>query len=717
MKKLRLLPRITYSLFFFSFLIIPYTYCTKINPQLGQSVWEIMSKLGIVYDETTPILISDDDAVAGIITIDASGRYMLTDDLTSKIIIDASNVDLDLNDRTIVRADATENIVTVNNDKYNVSICNGYIENSAGPGTGSGIFVNSGASRIHVEGVKILDCGNGIRLNGESGDEITNCKFNACDFIGNSTGIILVHSDKNEFRDCHAIENDLDGYVLYHSEMNEVLDCHAIDTRNTDTNAVSFRSISGNSNLFRSCIVKGTASTAGAYDDKVYGITLTGTETKTTVIDCIVNDTVATTSAVSWGINIEPILFSNPSVLASSSAVTISGPVSHVSWSPCERYIACSSDDNNLYVFSFDSSTFTLKRIAASGNLGTNTLQAAWSPDGQYIAVAMATTLYIFKFNGVSIRQIALDSISYTIKSLAWSPTGKNIVVGDYNNILSLFEFDGSSLTLLDDSTNYTVTFNRFNALAWSPDGNFITGANEDYSLRIIAFNDSKINPFIQGDTTTATTALKAVAWSPNGRNIVSGAANGAIYVHTFSETTSVLTHLATITSSGIPMELAWDPTGKYFFSANSTGNRQYFSFNGSVIKQVAAAFVPGDPLTTAAWSPSGKFIAIGTTNNKIIVLQAMYTAANCLLKGNTVANAEADGRYVGGGIKAGGCNIAVKNYGSNNEIDYSQGIPHIYYSKQHDQLKPHDNITTSLKLISLPYPAGGTTHVDPHMA
>lgn len=75
------------------------------------------------------------------------------------------------------------------------------------------------------------------------------------------------------------------------------------------------------------------------------------------------------------------------------------------------------------------------------------------------------------------------------------------------------------------------------------------------------------------------------------------------------------LTLISTTTTSGTgPSETVWSPDGRYVLATSYNGNRfQIFYFNGSSLVDRSGGGVAISVPVFAAWSPDGKFVAVGT--------------------------------------------------------------------------------------------------------
>jgi len=664
---------------------------SHVNPQPNEGVREIVVNFGIVFDEIIPFPLFDTDAIGGVITINTPGRYYFPENITSRIVIDSDSVCLDMNCRSITRSNASENLITVNSNKEKILIKNGALYNTAGPGTGCGVLINNGSSNIYLENLNITDCGNGVRLDGTYGSEITKCEMALLDLVGNTTAIALNYADKNRVYSCCSAQSTQAGYDLLHSKLNCVENCRALFTEGS-TSVYGFKSYSGQENLFKDCIIKGTKTDAWEFCNKSYGFLLTGTETETKIIDCIINETdmTSTVSAVSYGIHLDPTLLEYSDLLEEIAKIQKSADtITSVSWSPDEVHIVTGDTDLRIRVYLFDGSG--LSQVCVH-NAGEPIYSVDWSPDGKYIAIGDDDGLLrVFSFDGATVTEIDATSSLGSRARVAWSPNGKYIAATGGGSRFYVFRFDGSNLTEVNSiapSESFTLR------IAWSPDGKYIVTGGDDNYVRVFRFDGSNI---IEVDSdNTATNSINKIAWSPNGKYIVSGDSDNYVRVFSFDGTSII--HLDGDNSAGdVVNAVSWSPNGKYIASSGSgTFNRiNIFSFDGSTLTHIKnSATILGNS-QQSLWSSSGKYIAAVDTDRYLYVFNAMNTPEGCIIKNNIICDVHSYGQFVGTGITAGGNNCVTKNCCYNNDVNYSYGIPHVYYANQNDTIYPFDNIST----------------------
>jgi WD40 repeat protein len=123
----------------------------------------------------------------------------------------------------------------------------------------------------------------------------------------------------------------------------------------------------------------------------------------------------------------------------------------------------------------------------------------AWSPDGNALAVSDGGKLMSWQWNKQSnswtfVRSIAVATFGRVILALAWSPDRKRLATADSANVVRMWSASTGDLLgpfrlpLFDHPTSkneeYTETDNAITALAWSPNGKYLlSGNNADQVL------------------------------------------------------------------------------------------------------------------------------------------------------------------------------------------------------------------------------------------
>jgi WD40 repeat protein len=234
----------------------------------------------------------------------------------------------------------------------------------------------------------------------------------------------------------------------------------------------------------------------------------------------------------------------------------------------------------------------------------------------------------INKILGLSV----LDSKDYGnyIYSTAWTSNGKYLAIAGANptsgNELQVYSFNGSTLsatTGLDcGGTVYTT--------AWTPDGKYLAiggmGLTSGNELQLYRFNGATLSAVTSQDYGSS---IKSLAWSPDGKYLAIGG-NGATTFGGIANTNELQIYrfdgqaLTTVTSQGYGSyidSLAWSPDGKYLaiggstpttFGGGASSNEfQVYRFSGLALTAVASQDY-GSIIRALAWSPDGQYVAIG---------------------------------------------------------------------------------------------------------
>jgi WD40 repeat protein len=200
----------------------------------------------------------------------------------------------------------------------------------------------------------------------------------------------------------------------------------------------------------------------------------------------------------------------------------------------------------------------------------------------------------------------------------AWSPDGKRIAGA------------GKTLNLWDAETGRTIHTLRgagspFTSVAWSPDGRSIVSGASDRTVVIwgadkrqeaLSFGD---NPARQdgGDRGMVIDSVKGMAWSPDSKRIVSGdyvvgAGTLRVWDAENGKVTRTLQRQPRWAVSGV----AWSPDGKRIASATALKVTVWDAEAGREV----LSFQSGQPdrpdnFHCVAWSPDGRHIAAGTSD------------------------------------------------------------------------------------------------------
>ena len=666
-------------------------------------------------------------------TITAAGNYCVAQSMTGNIVVNASDVDLNLNNRTVTGT------ITINSDLSSVAISNGMVNANGGA---NGILVNAGSSNISIENVTVKNAITGIDFVSASDATVAQCTLTL-----NTTGMQLNSSYGINVVDTVASANTHAGFDLISSFTNSFINCKALSTGQGNTVAhnnvvTGFSSINGYGNIFERCIANATQALSTTDSNSlVAGFALQGTESCSKIINCESANASASSNGATmpYGIVLDASLeFINPLVGAFEEYETVHS----LRWSPDGQYVAVAGSLTlgQIQILSFDrvSNMLTVVAIWAAAQFNPFT-SIDWSPDGQYFVATSTNTdnyITIFHFNRVdnSLEVVANANLAIApnVYSAAWSPDGNYIAavgqhfVSNYDVVIFKFDSVQNSLTQVA-STPVAVDLTDM-SVDWSPNGQYlavgvalsVTGVPGPYgALQIFNFNVStnqlsSIGTYLNGNS------LSSVEWSPDGNYLaVSGImeealeATTAFGVYIFrinsNETLTLTDQILQLPTPSFPhadnlfvYEINWSSDGQYLLLCGEdlgdidSGLYVYgFDSNLGILNPLMGSVFSGEgySIYSAQWSPDGGNIAMGgyaisdglgtdfqVLSGLTFPTQNVISDNTVYCNGHTVFNP-----YIGAtGVGISGtsiCNMIIGNMAYNNPpISENNFVPSNYY-------------------------------------
>lgn len=228
-----------------------------------------------------------------------------------------------------------------------------------------------------------------------------------------------------------------------------------------------------------------------------------------------------------------------------------------------------------------------------------------WSPDQQLLVFGRMKELLVMPAPSLDEKIIApltLTHLDYPVTTLAWSPDGQTLATGTPTYLdFTLNLWDATTGEPRKALVGYYV-----NDLAWSPDGAaLLTGGQVvadggDHVLKIWDPNTGMERGTFAGYTEEVT----AVAWSADGRGIVSGEASGQILIR--DATSGEITQTFAGHADRIN-DLAWPPDGNQLVSASGDGTLKIWPLPGEGEPQTLGY---NHAISEMALSPNGKWLA-----------------------------------------------------------------------------------------------------------
>jgi hypothetical protein len=279
---------------------------------------------------------------------------------------------------------------------------------------------------------------------------------------------------------------------------------------------------------------------------------------------------------------------------------------------------------------------------AQAGFIFTNHKQTvrsvSWSPDGNFLASgADDTHVFIWNPNGTVQHDIPHQA---SIPALAWSADAQRLVTGSQNHVTFYSVMNATQLATVDHAN--TVT-----SVAWTAHNQMqVVSAGQDN--RAIVWNTNNYQR--QATFRHHTTPILSVSWSADGQTVASGTQGGAIRV--WQGTNAQEIHGGYDIKVAVRV-VAFAPTGSQLAVGGNDGSVRIW--NGLTCQQQANATIANQCVDTPvmlqvsntavrslAWSPDGRFLAVGTGDGKMTIWYPNQNVQNPIVmaKQNNIVHA-----------------------------------------------------------------------------
>ncbi len=293
------------------------------------------------------------------------------------------------------------------------------------------------------------------------------------------------------------------------------------------------------------------------------------------------------------------------------------GPVIAVAWSPDSKLVASSGNDNTVQVIDAATGKLVWKYAAPNaGNGGNDYIFAlAWSPDGKSIAEGSDSGVVRILDAATGQVKATLNGGQNGIEGIAWSPDGKRLAWGTGVNTAQVW--DVASQRMLFEYTGQTDSIAQ---IAWSPDGTRIASASHDGSVKVWDATTGKTLVTYTGNGAP----VWSVAWSPDGKRIASGTGAAGAYNPVLSGNSLRVWDAATgktlvsYTGQGNTQSyaLAWSPDGKHIISGGDTKVIYLWDATTGATQFVYRGHT--DIVFGLAWSPDGTQFASASVDGSV---------------------------------------------------------------------------------------------------
>jgi sugar lactone lactonase YvrE len=187
-----------------------------------------------------------------------------------------------------------------------------------------------------------------------------------------------------------------------------------------------------------------------------------------------------------------------------------------------------------------------------------------------------------------------LKGHSSSVRSVAFSPDGKTIATGSWDNTVKLWNLEGKEIQTLKGHSS------GVNSVAFSPDGKTIATGSGDNTVKL--WN-------LEGKGRIS--GVLSVAFSPDGKTIATGSWDNTVKLWNLEgkEIQTLKGH------SNNVLSVAFSPDGKTIATGSWDNTVKLWNLEGKEIQTLKGH---SSGVTSVAFSPDGKTIATGSWDNTV---------------------------------------------------------------------------------------------------
>ena len=290
------------------------------------------------------------------------------------------------------------------------------------------------------------------------------------------------------------------------------------------------------------------------------------------------------------------------------ASVTQPGEVDALTFSPDGKYVASGSEFGTARVWE----AMTGKEVARINHDYYYVTSLDFSPDGRYVVSGGGNTARVWE--AMTGKEVARMTYENSVHSVAFSPDGKHVVSGGCSELDADGLCEKGPARVWEAMTGKEIASvthdSDVSAIAFSPDGKYVVSGGDNTARVWEAMTGKEIARM------TYDNSVHSVAFSPDGRYVASGGGNTArVWQAMTGKEVASVTHDSDVSS------ITFSPDGKYILSQSGTFTVHVWeAMTGKEVTHTTYA----DYVRSVAFSPDGKYVASGIADGTARVWETM---------------------------------------------------------------------------------------------